>query len=73
MLNKILIFWGLALSSILIIENIVIPTQAFVFISSNSKTWILSFISTLVWMGIWYGIKWFIMWWVEKEDVDLDF
>jgi hypothetical protein len=48
MLNKILIFGGIALSAILIVENMVVPTQAFVFLSKNSTSWMLSIVSILI-------------------------
>ena len=48
MINKILVFGGLALMAILVVENMVIPRQAFVFISPNSTTWMLTLISSLI-------------------------
>jgi len=56
MINKFLIFGGLALFAILLVENMVMPRQAFVFISSNSTTWMLTLVSTIVWVLIGYGI-----------------
>jgi len=55
MINKILVFGGLALMAILVVENMVIPRQAFVFISPNSTTWMLTLISSLIgaWIGFW--------------------
>jgi hypothetical protein len=48
MLNKILVWGGLALSAILIIENMVVPNQAFLFIDRNSTGWMLSVVSTVI-------------------------
>jgi len=73
MLNKILIFWGLALSSILIIENLVMWQQAYVLISNNSTAWFLSMFSTLVGVWIWFWLKGFMINWNEPEDDSLDF
>lgn len=60
MFNKILIFGWLALSAILIVENMVVPTQAFVFISKSSTSWMLSIISIILWIGIWFWFRWFL-------------
>jgi len=73
MLNKILIFWGLAVSSILIIENLVMWQQAYVLISNSSTAWFLSLFSTIIWIWIWFGLKSFFVNWGEKEDDNLDF
>ncbi len=72
MLNKILVFWGLALSAILIVENMVTWMMAYVFIDSSSKAWILSIVSIIIWIGIWYWLKWMFGWdkWIEDEDFD---
>lgn len=68
MMNKIFVFWGLALSAILIIENLVNSMPAYVFIDSSSNNAFLSFISIIIWIFIWYGIKWFL----EKDNWDND-
>lgn len=52
-------FWGLSVSAILIIENMVSATTAYVLWDNSSQTWFLSLVSTIVWIIIWYGIKWF--------------
>ena len=72
MINKILVFWGLALFAILVVENMVVPRWAFVFISQNSSTWMLSIVSTLVWVAIWFGLCNIIRWDDPHED-DLNF
>jgi hypothetical protein len=72
MFNKILIFGWLALAAILIVENMVIQTQAFVFLSRNSTTAMLSIVSILIGMAIWFGIKWFIQQ-ENKDDEWFDF
>jgi len=56
MLNKIFVFGGMALSAILIVENMVTWMQAYVFIDSSSQAWILSFVSIIVWIFIWYWL-----------------
>ena len=68
MMNKIFVFGGIALSAILIIENMVVKLPAYVFIDSWSSAWFLSFISTILWIFIWYWIKWFL----EKGSWDDD-
>ena len=73
MFNKILIFGGLALAAILIVENMVVPTQAFVFLSRNSTTWMLSFVSILIWISIWFGLKSLLAQDSNKYDENLDF
>ncbi|MCP4524254.1 MAG: hypothetical protein GY828_08610 [Candidatus Gracilibacteria bacterium] len=70
-INKILIFGGLALSAILVVENMVIPTQAFVFLSRNSTTWMLSIVSILIGIAIGVGIKGILS--DNKEDTGDDF
>jgi len=56
MFNKILVFWWIALSAILIIENIVQPNPALIFISYSSA-WMLSVVSIIIWMAMWYWVK----------------
>lgn len=74
MLNKILVWGGLALSAILIIENMVVPNQAFLFIDRNSTSWMLSFVSTVVWACIWFGWKSMLEdRWTDNSDEDLHF
>jgi hypothetical protein len=68
MINKIFVFWGLAIAAILIIENLVTWMPAYVLIDSWSTGWMLSFVSIIVWMFIWYWLKWMF----EKETGDND-
>lgn len=60
MMDKILIFGWLALAAILIVENVVMSSNAFVFLDSSSKWWILSIVSLIIWFLIWYWFKWFL-------------
>lgn len=57
MINKVLIWWGLAVTAILVIENMVLPNTAYVLWDNNSKGWILSLISTVIGAWIGYGLK----------------
>ncbi len=66
MINKIFVFWGMAAAAILIIENLVIWLQAYVFIDSNSTAGFLSLISTIIWVFIWYWFRWMF----EKKASD---
>lgn len=72
MMNIIFVFGGIALGAILIIENMVTGLSAYVFIDWSSKTYILSFVSIIIWIFIWYGLRWML----EKDDWndnDMDF
>lgn len=73
MFNKILIFGWLALAAILIVENMVVQTQAFVFLSRNSTTAMLSIVSILIWIWIWFGLKWFLSQDKDEYDENLNF
>ncbi|QFR39707.1 hypothetical protein A9Q91_05860 [Candidatus Gracilibacteria bacterium 28_42_T64] len=57
MLNKILVFGGIALIAILVVENMVTNSPAYLFISAGSKGWLLSFVSAMIGMGIGYGLS----------------
>lgn len=72
MINKIFVFGGLALMAILIVENMVLPRPAFVFIDQNSKTWMLAIVSSIVWAFIGYGLCNMIKW-DNDHDEDLNF
>ena len=72
MLNKIFVFWWMALAAILIVENMVTWMSAYVFIDSSSKWWILSFVSIIVWMFIWYWLRWMFTK-DDWEDENYDF
>ena len=63
MMNKILVFWGLALIAILFVENIVTQYQAYVFMDTWSNTWILVLVSAVCW-----GIVWFSFAGMLKKD-----
>lgn len=72
MFNKILVIWWIALSSILIIENMVIPNTAYFFIDNSSSSWFVSLASTLIWVAIGYWLAWMR----KKDEIgndDLDF
>jgi len=71
MLNKILIFWGLVLGGILVVENSVQPIVIVFF--SNSNAWFLSIISILICIWIWFWIRGIIMSMKENKDDNLDF
>ena len=68
MINKIFVFWGIAIWAILIVENIVSWGLAYLFIDSWAKASTLSFISIVVWMFIWYGLKGMF----SKDNIDDD-
>jgi len=74
MLNKILIFWWIGLSAILIVENIVTwwwcTTHLFL---SRWSPWTLSLLSIVLWLGIWYWIKWTISDKNKYDDDRMDF
>lgn len=59
MMNKILIFGGIALSAILIIENIVINSTWMIFVY-HVNWWFLVSASVFIWITIWFWIKWFL-------------
>lgn len=72
MFNKILVIWWIALSAILVIENMVIPNTAYFFIDNSSSSWFVSLASTIIWIAIGYWIAWMR----KKDDLgwdDLDF
>lgn len=74
MLDKVFVFWGIALAAILVVENMVSWLQAYVFIDSWSKAWVLSFVSVAVGIFIWYWLKWmFSKNSNDDYDSDLDF
>jgi hypothetical protein len=57
MLNKILVFGGLSVTAILVIENLVVANTAFVLWNNASKTYVLAVVCTLVGICIGYGVK----------------
>ena len=68
MLNKILVWLGIALTAILIIENMVIPNNSYFFIDSTSKSWILALSTSIIWIAIWFGLSWLL----KKDNYDDD-
>ncbi len=70
MINKILVFGGLALIAILIVENMVMPRPAFVFIDQNSKTWMLAIISAVIWAFIGFWLNNIVR--GDEKDIDDD-
>lgn len=71
MLNKILVFWWMAVGAVLVIENMVVSSQAYLLIY-NSRTWSLALFSIIVWIAIGYGLRWFYSK-DEYKDDSLDF
>ena len=71
-MNKIFVFLGIALWSILIIENMVIWIPAYVFIDNSSTGWMLSLVSIIIWVFIWYWLNWMI-WNKDWDDDNYDF
>lgn len=47
------------LSAVLLVENMIIPLQWYVFLW-NSTTWALTFWAIIVWMMLWYWISWYM-------------
>lgn len=72
MINKILVFGGLALMAILIIENMVIENKAFLFIDRNSTSWMLAFVAAIIWVLIGYWLNNIIRGDNDNDD-DLNF
>lgn len=68
MLNKILIFWGLAVFAILLIENMVNSSSIAYILWFTSKVFILVIISTITWFVIWYWFKWIM----SKDSTNYD-
>jgi hypothetical protein len=64
-MNKIFVFWGISLAAILIVENMVTWTTAYIFIS-NGWTWFLGLVSAIIWIFIW----WWFRWMLEKDNSD---
>jgi hypothetical protein len=69
MLNKILVFGGLALSLILIVENIVWRAPAYLFIDTSSTAWMLSVVSTFIGAAIWFWLKSMM---ITDDNTDID-
>jgi hypothetical protein len=69
MLNKILVFGGLALTSILVVENIVWRAPAYLFIDTSSTAWMLSIVSTCIGVAIWFWLKSMM---ISDDNSDVD-
>jgi len=59
-------------TAVLVVENMVITSQALLFIDRNSTTWMLAIVSTLVWAAIGYGVFGWMNEGKEPYD-DMDF
>lgn len=72
MFNKILVFWGMSLMAILIIENMVTNQTAYIFVDSSGSAWLLSAISAIIWVWIWIGLKWLFAQsgWTDDDEID---
>ena len=68
MINKILVFWGLAIIAILFVENIVTWYAAYVFMDTWSTTWMLVIVSSVIWWIVWYSFAWML----KKDNWDTD-
>lgn len=71
-MNKIFVFWGLALFAVLTIENMVVPITAYV-LWFTSKSFVLVFASTIVWIFIWYWFRWMMLKKSAENSDELDF
>lgn len=60
MFNKILVWGWLALTAVLVIENMVMNTYAFILWDNTAKTWALALVCTIVWAAIWFWFKWML-------------
>lgn len=60
MFYKSLVLIWILLASVLIIENMVVPFQGFIFLWV-STTWVLSMFSILIWIMIWFWVHWMMM------------
>jgi len=65
MLDKILIAIGILLWTVLIIENIVNSSGAYLFLDFTNTGFVV-FFSILIWIAIWYWVKWKI----SSKDYD---
>ncbi|MCH2188875.1 hypothetical protein MK079_03535 [Candidatus Gracilibacteria bacterium] len=73
MFYKILVFGGIAVTAVLVVENMVVSTQAFLFVDRNSTTGMLAIVSTLVGIAIGYGFFGMMHDNREIESDDIDF
>jgi len=72
MFNKILVGVWILLSSVLIIENIIVSAGAYLFLP-YTNTWTVIFVSVLIWISIWFWIKWLTIKTDYKSEDDYDF
>ncbi len=71
-MNKILMFFWLAVFAVLLIENMVMAYPAYVLWFSSS-TYILVSMSTVVWFVIWFWVRWLSSFSKNEDDQELDF
>lgn len=57
MLDKVLILVWILLGTVLIIENIVNSSGAFLFLDFTNTGFVV-FFSIIIWIAIWYWLKW---------------
>jgi hypothetical protein len=57
MLDKVLILGWILLGTVLIIENIVNSSWAFLFLDFTN-TWLVVFVSIVIWVATWYWVRW---------------
>lgn len=73
MLNKILIFGGISLAAILVVENMVIASwTAYIFLARWGAG-VLSIVSIIIWWAIGFWIKWIISDKNKYDDDRMDF
>mgnify|MGYP003683116579 FL=1 len=73
MFNKVLVFGGLALAAILIVENMVGWAPAYLFIDRGSTAWMLSMTSIIIGIAIGFWIKGLMTKNLDEYDEDLNF
>lgn len=73
MINKILVWLGIALTAILIIENMVITNNSYFFIDSTSKSWIVALATNFIGIAIWFWLSWMLKKNSYEDDDNVDF
>lgn len=58
-MNIAFVFLGIALSAILIIENILLWWTTYIFLASWNWGF-LSFVSIIIWIFIWFWLRWML-------------
>ena len=68
-MNKALIWISVLLWSMLIVENMVMSSQAQIIIW-NWKTWTLTIFAIFLWFLLWFWVKWLLLekWWNDYND-----